>query len=82
MAILLSILSDQPIPNVALRWQKKMKVSKNDLINRALTHYLEALERQQYIDSFKKLAGDKELLNLAEEGMEDYYIQLEEYEKK
>jgi hypothetical protein len=59
-----------------------MKVPQKDLINMALTHYLEALERQQYIDSFKKMTGDKDLLNLAEEGMEDYYIQLEEYEEK
>lgn len=61
---------------------KKMKAPKNEIINRALIHYLEAIERQQYINSFKKLAGDQELLDLAEEGMEDYYTQLDDYEKK
>lgn len=61
---------------------KKIKVPKNEIINRALTNYLEALERQQYIHSFKKLAGDQDMLDLAEEGMTDYYIKLMEYEEK
>lgn len=61
---------------------KKIKVPKNELINRALIHYLEALQRQQYIHSFKKLAGDKDLMDLAEEGMADYLMQIVEYEAK
>lgn len=61
---------------------KKLKVPKNELINRALVLYLEALERQQYIHSFKKLAGDREVLSLAEEGIADYLKDIKGYEAK
>lgn len=61
---------------------KKIKVPKNEIINRSLIKYLEAIERQMYIDSFKNLAGDTELLDMAEEGIEDYYMHLVDYEKK
>ncbi len=60
----------------------KLKVPKNQIIERAVNKYLYEVERQLYIKSFKKIAGDEEILSIAEEGMRDYMIDLEEWDEK
>ncbi len=55
-----------------------LSVPKNKLIENALRLYLEHLEKAEYIKSYKQAAQDKDLLLIAEEGMEDYLKQLEE----
>lgn len=60
---------------------RRFQVPKNEIINKALVNYLEALEKRMFIDSFKKLAGDKEMLAIAEEGFADYLDQISDYEK-
>ncbi len=57
---------------------KSLSVPKNKLIENALRLYLEHLEKAEYIKSYKKAAEDKDVLSMAEEGMEDYLKQLEE----
>jgi metal-responsive CopG/Arc/MetJ family transcriptional regulator len=57
---------------------KRHAVPKNRLIEKALRIYLDQLNRAEYVKSFKKAAGDENLLSMAEEGMEDYLKQLEE----
>ena len=57
---------------------KQLSVPKNRLIEKALTIYLDQLIRAEYIKSFSKGSQDENLLNMAEEGMEDYLKQLEE----
>ena len=57
---------------------KKLSVPKNRLIEKALRIYLDQLTRAEYIKSFKKASGDDDLLDMAEEGMEDYLKQLDE----
>ncbi len=57
---------------------KQLSVPKNRLIEKALTIYLDQLVRAEYIKSFSKASQDENLLNMAEEGMEDYLKQLEE----
>ena len=57
---------------------KQLSVPKNRLIEKALTIYLDQLIRAEYIKSFSKASQDENLLNMAEEGMEDYLKQLEE----
>lgn len=59
-----------------------LKVPKNQIIERALNKYLTEVERQLYIRSFKQLAGDEDLLKLAEEGMDEYFMALEEWDAK
>ena len=47
--------------------------------NRAqIARYLEHLEKAEYIRSYKQAATDKDVLTIAEEGMEDYLRQLEQ----
>lgn len=55
-----------------------LSVPKNKLIENALRLYLEHLEKAEYIKSYKQAAADKDILLIAEEGMEDYLKQLEE----
>ena len=57
---------------------KSLALPKNKLIERALRLYLEHLDRAEYIESYKKAAGDKDIVAIAEEGMADYLKQLEE----
>lgn len=56
----------------------RLSLPKNKLIENALRLYLEHLDKAEYIQSYKKASMDKDLLSLAEEGMEDYLNQLNE----
>ncbi|PIQ34356.1 MAG: CopG family transcriptional regulator [Bacteroidetes bacterium CG18_big_fil_WC_8_21_14_2_50_41_14] len=55
---------------------KRMSMPKNKIIEKALQIYLDQLTRAEYVQSYKQAANDKDLLDLAEEGMEDYLKQL------
>ncbi len=56
----------------------KLGVPKNKLIENALRLYLEHLDKAEYIKSYQQAAADKDLLLMAEEGMQDYLKQLKE----
>lgn len=53
---------------------------KNKLIEKALAIYLDQLNRAEYVKSYKKAVNDKDLMNIAKEGMVEYLIQLKEDE--
>jgi uncharacterized protein (DUF4213/DUF364 family) len=55
---------------------QQLNIPKNQVIYNALTKYFFDLERQQFIDSFERVAGDEEMKELAEMGMDDYINQL------
>lgn len=57
---------------------KKLATPKNKLIERALRLYLDHLNRAEYVKSYKQMSEDRDLLDIAEEGMEDYLQQLED----
>ena len=56
---------------------KKLSLPKNKIIERALSIYLDQLNKAEYIVSYKRAANDEDILAIAEEGMEDYFQQLE-----
>ena len=56
---------------------KRLSVPKNKLIERALRVYLDQLNRAEYELSFRRASSDKDILDMAEEGMEDYLKQLD-----
>ena len=56
----------------------KLKMPKNRILENALRNYLGNLKNAEYIRSFRKAAGDNEMISLAEEGMEDYIKMLED----
>ncbi len=61
---------------------KKMNLPKNKIIKIALSKYLDEIEKQMYVYSFKKLAEDPDIVNIAEEGMDDYMKQLLDWDEK
>ena len=54
-----------------------LSIPKNKLIETALRLYLEHLEKAEYIKSYKQAGKDKDILLIAEDGMNDYLRQLE-----
>ena len=56
---------------------KSLKLPKNKLIERALTLYLDQLKRAEYVKSYKLAGQDDDIMSIAEEGMAEYFIQLE-----
>jgi predicted transcriptional regulator len=57
---------------------KALSLPKNRLMETALRLYLQHLEKAEYIKSYQQAANDKDLLSIAEEGMEDYLNQIKE----
>ena len=57
---------------------KQLSLPKNKLIEKALRIYLDQLNRAEYIRSYKQLSEDEDILSIAEEGMAEYFKQLEE----
>lgn len=57
---------------------KELSLPKNKLIEQALRLYLDHLNRAAYICSYKEMAADTDLTVIAEEGMADYFKQLED----
>ncbi|MBU2553761.1 MAG: ribbon-helix-helix domain-containing protein [Bacteroidetes bacterium] len=55
---------------------KRLSLPKNKIIEKALHIYLDQLNRAEYVQSYKQAALDTELMEMAEEGMEDYLKQL------
>ncbi|MFN5417274.1 MAG: CopG family transcriptional regulator [Flavobacteriia bacterium] len=57
---------------------KQLSLPKNKLIEKALRIYLDQLNRAAYLKSYRNLAEDESILNIAEEGMTEYLSNLEE----
>ncbi|MCD4696277.1 MAG: ribbon-helix-helix domain-containing protein [Bacteroidales bacterium] len=57
---------------------KSLDMPKNKIIEKALQIYLDQLTRAEYVNSYKQAGSDTDLLELAEEGMEDYLKQLDQ----
>ena len=81
MATFTSSLPDDLLENLS-KMAKELKMPKNKIIEKALSLYLDQIERAQYIKSYKRMAKDEDMLLMAEEGMVDYLRTLEEFEKE
>ncbi len=57
-------------------------LAKNKIIEKALSIYLDELKRARYIKSYQQAAKDEEILAMAEEGVADYFKQLNELDNK
>ncbi|MFN2458164.1 MAG: hypothetical protein ABR502_08195 [Chitinophagaceae bacterium] len=60
----------------------RKKISKNKVIEEALKTFIDEQEKQELIESLKKIANDPEILEMAEWGIEDYAKQLKDYENE
>ena len=77
MATFTSTLPDEILQRLSEK-AKKLSLPKNKIIERALTIYLDQLNKAEYIKSYRQATNDDDILTIAEEGMEDYFKQLEE----
>jgi hypothetical protein len=73
------------LPNVVMEevveYAKKKKLSKNKVIEIAVKKLLDEEIRNELIESFKKIADDPDMIEMAEWGMEDYAEQLKKLEE-
>jgi len=76
MATFTSSLPDEILQRLSEK-AKKLSLPKNKIIERALSIYLDQLNRAEYIQSYKQAENDDDILTIAEEGMEDYLQQIE-----
>lgn len=81
MATFTSSLPDELLENLS-QMAKQLKMPKNRIIEKALQLYLDELKKAQYIKSFKRASQDREVMEMAEEGMADYFRMLEEFDEK
>lgn len=51
---------------------KKYQLPKNKIIEKALSVYLDQLKRAEYVKSYEKAGKDKKVMQIAQEGMEEY----------
>ena len=56
---------------------KNLAMPKNKIIEKALQIYLDQLTRAEYVKSYKQAEIDTNILKMAEEGMEEYFKQLD-----
>ena len=80
MTTFTSTLPDD-LMNLLSEKAKELAIPKNKLIEKALRIYLDQLNRAAYVKSYKRLANDADVLSIAEEGMEDYMKNIEEWNK-
>ncbi|QXP70585.1 ribbon-helix-helix domain-containing protein [Polaribacter sp. R2A056_3_33] len=75
MATFTSSLPDSLLEKLSVL-AKELKLPKNRLIENALELYLEQIEKASYIKSYKQAATDQDILLIAEEGMQEYFTEL------
>lgn len=81
MATFTSSLPDALLQELA-KVSSELKLPKNKIIEKALSIYLEQLDRAAYEKSYKRMANDPDMLAMAEEGMADYFEQLKKLDKE
>ena len=60
----------------------ELKLPKNKIIENALIIYLEQLDKAAYRKSYKRMAHDEDMINMAEEGTTDYIDQLNKLDQE
>ncbi len=81
MATFTSSLPDHILEQLS-QAAKDLQLPKNKIIEKALEIYLEQLDRAAFLKSYKRMAKDPDMLAMAEEGMADYFKQLEDLDKE
>jgi metal-responsive CopG/Arc/MetJ family transcriptional regulator len=62
-------------------YAERAGVAKNKIIEKALTVYLDQMNRAEYVKSYRQAGQDKEIMQIAEEGMVEYFKQIQEESK-
>lgn len=77
MTTFTSTLPDELLARLSEK-AKSLSLPKNKIIEKALLIYLDQLNRAEYVKSYKQGGDDANILDMAEEGMEDYLKQLDQ----
>lgn len=59
---------------------KELKMPKNKILEKALSLYFDEIQKAKYAKSFQRASQEKEIMEIAEEGMTDYAEQLKKYD--
>jgi hypothetical protein len=62
-------------------YSMKYKVPKNKIVEKALRRFFFEMKREEYREGFKKMANDPEMIEMAEEGIDDFREIMERYDK-
>lgn len=81
MATFTSTLPDHLLERLS-NLAKELQLPKNRLMEKALELYLEQLEKASYIKSYKEASSDEDILMVTEEGLQDYFNQVNDIETK
>ncbi len=81
MATFTSSLPDHLLEQLA-ETAKELKMPKNKVIEKALEIFLDEIQRAKYAESYRRAAKDKDMMAMAEEGMADYFKQLQDLDKE
>jgi len=81
MATFTSSLPQELLDQLA-KTATELKIPKNKLIQKALQRYLTQIEKAQFAKSFQRASNEPEMLEIADEGLEDWFQMLEELEKE
>ncbi len=73
MKIYIKFPSDEFPKTLAEKATEYGYYTQNQLIERALRVYIEHLEKAAYLNSFKKMKGDEDVIRSCRRGMADYY---------
>lgn len=76
MTTFTSTLPDELLARLSEK-AKSLALPKNRIIEKALSIYLDQLTRAEYVKSYTQAGEDANILDMAEEGMEDYLKQLD-----
>jgi len=79
MTTLTTSISDHLVDLLSLK-AKELNLPKNKLIEKALSLYLNHLEKAAYVKSYQQASADADTLMIAEEGMSEYLNQLQDDE--
>jgi predicted DNA-binding protein len=53
-------------------YSKKLNIPKSQFISLAIKNYITELKKQEYIQSFKKVKNDSEIISLTNDGIDDF----------
>lgn len=76
MSVYTSSLPDELLRRLD-KASKALSLPKNKLIEKALSIYLDQLNRAEYLKSYKQAGDDREIMAIAEEGIIEYFKKLE-----
>lgn len=81
MATFTSSLPDDLLQQLA-DYADRIGVAKNKIIEKALRVYLDQITRAEYAQSYRRASRDADILSVAEEGVAEYFRQIDSEDQR